>query len=421
MKRVITTLSLAAGIALSSAIAFSASVPTIRGPLDPANIIQTLNNLIASINQSTYGVGDPLAGALPGNFLANGAMAISQRGTADTTGGVATGGCAATNYVADRWCADSNIAASNNHGQIITSAPSPPRGFARSMKVWRSAGVTTQAQCAMEAISSGRAIAMRGQRVMFSVYVQPLSGLSSVNGAVSAVLATGTTADEGMATLTAAPAVTPAFTGLVTNTLTAGTGSPSWNLGTTAAWTRIYSAPVLMPADMQEAALSFCFTPQAAGASATDGFAFVGAQLEAIGQNQVAPSNYQFLQGSYELEEAQRYYYQISEPAASISIGASGQGASTTTCILSWNHPQEMRIAPTFAAAGTALGATTWTVTHVVTNTVLSTPFLAATTGGHTTRVANMTATTGATLTAGQTCTLTGAAGGSILTFSSDL
>jgi hypothetical protein len=273
----------------------------------------------------------------------------------------------------------------------------------------------------MQAISSGRAAVMRGKQVMFSAYVQPLAGLTSVSGAVTAVLATGTGTDEGMATLTAAPAVTPAFTGLVTNTLAAQTGSPSWNLGTTAAWTRIYSAPVLMPNDMNEASISLCFTPVAAGAGATDGFAFTGVQIEAIGVNQVAPSNYQFLIGSLELEEAQRYYYQIAEPAASISVGSSGQGASTTTCILSIPHPVEMRAAPTFAAIGTALANTTWTVTHVVTNTVLSTPFLAATTGGSTTRVANLTATTGATLTAGQTCTLTGAAGGSILSFSADL
>jgi hypothetical protein len=420
MKRVIS-ISLAVGLALGSVVAGAASVPTIRGPLDPGNMINTLNGIIQSINQNTVGIGDPVGGALSGNFLANGAMNISQRGTADTTGGVAIGGCGVTNYVADRWCADSNIAAGNNHGQVITATPSPPKGFLRTMKIWRSAGVTTQAQCAMQAISSGRAVAMRGQRVMFSAYVQPLAGLSAVNGTVFAVLATGTSADEGMATLTAAPAVTPAFTGLVTNTLTAGAGSPSWDLGTTAAWSRIYSAPVLMPNDMQEGSISLCFTPAATGSGATDGFAFVGAQLEALGPNQVAPSNYQFLAGSFELEEAQRYYYQITEPAASISVSPAGQGASTTTCILSIPHPVEMRAAPTFAAAGTALANTTWTVTHVVTNTVLSTPFLAVTTGGNTTRLANLTATTGATLTAGQTCTLTGAAGGSILTFSADL
>lgn len=419
MKRLIS-FSLAVGLALGSVAAGASAIPFIKGPLDPGNMIQTLNDLIRSINSGTYGIGDP-AGPVTGNFLANGAMNVSQRGTADTTGGVAIGGCGVTNYVGDRWCADSNLAASNSHGQIITATPSPPLGFARSMKIWRSAGVTTQAHCAMQEIATSRAVAMRGQRVMFSAYVQPLAGLTSVNGAVSAVLATGTGTDEGMATLTAAPAVTPAFTGLVTNTLAAQTGSPSWNLGTTAAWTRIYSAPVQMPNDMNEASISFCFTPVAAGAGATDGFAFVGAQIEAIGVNQTTPSDYQFLTYAVELSDAQRYYYQTTEPAASISIGASGQGASTTTCILSIPHPVEMRAAPTFAAAGTALANTTWTVTHVVTNTVLSTPFLAATTGGHTTRMANMTATTGATLTAGQTCTLTGAGGGSILTFSADL
>jgi hypothetical protein len=419
MKRVIS-ISLAVGLALGSVVAGAASVPLIRGPLDPGNIIQTLNNLIQSVNSNVYGLNDPTS-TLNRNYLANGAMLVIQRGTADTTGGVATGGCAATNYVADRWCADSNLAASNNHGQVITSNPSPPTGFQRSMKIWRSAGVTTQAQCAMQAISTARAVQMRGQRVIFSTYVQPLAGLSSTNGAVTAVLATGTGSEEGMTTLTAAPAVTPAFTGLVTNTLTAGAASPSWNLGTTAAWSRIYSAPVLMPNDMNEAAISFCFTPVAAGAGATDGFAFVGAQIEAVGPNQTTPSAYNMLTYAVELEDAQRYYYQTSEPAASISVGPSGQGASTTTCILSIPHPVEMRAAPTFAAAGTALAATTWTVTHVVTNTVLSTPYLATTTGGNTTRMANLTATTGATLTAGQTCTLTGAAGGSILTFSADL
>jgi hypothetical protein len=403
LKRALATVT---AVICAGAIAFAANIPLLSGPQPAGDLVSILNGLINTINSSvTPQSMAPYSG--PRNYLDNGSMQIQQRGTGVVTC-AANAGITAAAYGADRWGCQANVAVGAGRMQVITTSPAPPTGFTASQKLTRLSGALTQPICAWQEVPTTQATELANQTVTVSAQVQALAGLAADNGnAFNLVVITGTGTDEGFGTPTASPAITPAWTGIATPLNRAFTATTSWVR---------YQASVAIPSTVTEIAVGICFTPTATGAGATDGLAFTGVQLE---QGSVA-SAYEYRPIATELARAQRFYWQTTEPAASISIGASGQGASTTTCILSIPLPVTMRAAPTYASLGTALGASTWTVTHVVTNTALSTPFLAATTGGHTTNVLNLTATTGAALTAGQTCTLTGAGGGNIISASAD-
>jgi len=401
-----------AAILASGIAALAANLSLLSGPQDPSQLQATVNALIQSINSGiTPQSMAPFNNAR--NILDNGAMAIDQRGTGTFTCGTTTVP-QTTAYAADRWGCNVNVTSGAGQLTVITATPAPPAGFTNSLKLVRNSGALTQPQCVWQEIPTVDATTLAGQQVTYSAYVQALAGLAADQGstsqAVNFVIVTGTGSDQGLQSFTASPAITPAFTGVAT------TQNASIALPVTPAWAR-YSAPsVLIPTTTTEIAVGVCFTPTATGAGTTDGFAFTGVQFE-VG---TAASPFEFRPIGVELEKVQRYYWQITEPAASVSIGPSGQGASTTTCILTIPLPVPMRVAPTAAFLGTALANSTWTVTHVVTNSALSTPFLAATAGGSTVNMLNLTATTGAVLTAGQTCTLTGAAGGAILAATAD-
>ena len=403
--------------------ALAASVPQMCGPAGGppgctpvvstvgAQALPDLNGLVNSINSNITPQSMASFASLR-NYLDNGAMAVAQRGTSAITGGT-TAGCvvapATSSYVADEWCVDTNVSSGAGKGQIVTSTPSPLAGFQNSMNVWRDSGALTQPVCAEHEVLTSRSVQLAGQTVTFSVWLQALAGLNADNGsAANLYIIYGTGTDQGLQTMTASPAITPAWTGINSSITKAITLTTSWAQ---------YSVTGTIPTGTKEVGVQICFTPTATGAGTTDGFAMVAAQLE---QGAVA-SSFEFRPYPIDLYLAQTRYWTITEPAASVSIAPSGQGASTTTCILSIPLPVQMRAVPTAGFLGTALAGTTWTVTHVVTNTALSTPFLAATAGGSTVNELNLTATTGASLTAGQTCTLTGAGGGSILGASADL
>jgi hypothetical protein len=339
------------------------------------------------------------------NVLHNGAMSVQQRGTGIRTC-AQNAAITSAAYSADRWGCSANVASGAGRAKAVTT--SLPDGFSGAQNIYRNSGALTQPVCSMQEILSTNIKPLADGTVTLSFYAKADAGLSADNGnVIDSYILTGTGADQGLGTMTASPAITPAWTGISAALTSAHTITTSWAR---------YSYTASLPAGTTEAAVALCFTPTASGAGTTDGFFFTGVQLE---QGAFA-TPFEFRPYALEQRIAQRFYYQITEPAAGISIGASGQGASTTTCPLTIKNPATMRVAPTVTFEGTTPGATTWTVTHVVTATALSTPFLAATVSGHTVDVINITATTGASLTAGQTCILTGAAGGSIIAASAD-
>lgn len=342
-----------AGLANAASIPYPAPQSS-----DIPGILNTLNPIIANMNANL--TTQSMAGWQPfRNYLHNGEHLVNQRGTGAVTGAT-TAGCAITSYGPDRWCVDTNVSSGAGQGQTITSSPSPPPGFSDSFKIWRNSGALTQQVCALQELKTADAVALQGQSVIFSMYAQPLAGLTSASGAVQAYLLTGTGTDQGLGVLrsavgmTASPAITPAWTGIAggTTAMPAATTAPagfptppSWNLGTTAAWSRLYTQPVAVPLTATEAAVAICFTPVGSSSGATDGFAFTGAQLEVAGANSVVPSSYEHVPLQVELARDLRYYWQINETNGTVFW--SGQCTATNVDSIGVQLPVPMEVVPT--------------------------------------------------------------------------
>lgn len=350
-----------------------------------------------------------------GDFETN----IWQRGT--SVGSITT----TATYTADRWFAWSGTSTTMSVAQSTTAAELNT-GYSMGAKVARTGAGVVQT-CIAQVVESDMATPYQGATAELDFYAASGSGFSAAGSLLQVYIITGTGVDDGSSKM--AFGLNGGGGGSTAWTGQASTLAGSVSIGTSTLGR--YVAVATIPAATREIGVALCWTP--VGASPSNDFVtFSGIQLArnsgvasqagTVQSTAVAQASaFERRPPGLETMLQQRYFQAISEPAASISVGPSGQGASTTTCVLSIPLPVTMRIAPTFAAIGTALSTSTWTATHVVTNTALATPYLAATTGGSTVNSGNITATVASGLTAGQTCTLTGAAGGSILGFSAEL
>jgi hypothetical protein len=413
MKRYLGVLSGLALLALGALYANSANLPLFSGPScsEPSQLQSCLNQLIAQLNGGTYT--QSLAEFNnPRNVVDNGAFDVQQRGTGART-------CATTStptsaaYAADRWFCDVNVTSGAGQLTVITTTPSPPPGFAQSMKLVRNSGALLQPQCVWQVLPTARAVSLQGQQVVFSIYEQALAGLATDQGSTAQsfnmVVIAGTSADESPTTWTASPAITPAWTGLTT---LVNTNFPT---PTAPAWAR-YQTTAAVPINAKELAVGICFTPIGATSGATDGIAFVGAQLE---QGSIA-SPFEFRAASLVLAEAQRFFLRYNEinTVAAVQFGGGTALGTTTTCSIAIPFPVTMYKAPTYT---NALSATTFTVTSASqAATVLATPF-SATLGANGVNNASINFTTTG-MTAKDGCEITStAAGGGVLDFVSDL
>lgn len=378
------------------------------GATDPPALGLAINQLIGNINAGiTPSSMAPFATFR--NVLDNGAMAVQQRGTAAATGGT-TSGCAVATYFADRWCVDTNVASGAGFGQASTSGGPPD--LPNYLKVYRNSGSLTQPVCAIQEIPTATASQLAGQNVVLSFYATAFTGMGSAN-TLSTYIISGTGSDQGLGSVTTSPAITPAWTGIAggSTALGAGVGSASMTLpvptsGTN--WQRIWTAPFSMPANATEAGVEICFTPGAETAGATDGFGLTGVQLEALPGSTSLPSSFEMHPYLLDLLIAQRYYWQLAEPAANTIVGiCQATGASAQLCMI--DLPVTMRAAPTVAiTTGTfkeniAGTATTWVSPAAGTMT----PNEVAITAGNTT-------------TAGQAVMLQGGGGTGLITASAD-
>lgn len=397
----------------------AASVPLLTGPAgsNPANFpadVPDINNTINAIN-STGATGinpSTMASFLtPRNILDNGAIMIAQRGTSATTGATTsiTGKDPSGGYVADRWAVYTNVTSGAGKGQVVTATPSPLTGFINSMTVWRDSGALTQPVCVIQEVPTKDAINLKGQQVTFSAYMQALAGLSTDNGSVvSMQVLTGTGTDEGLSSLTASPAVTPAWTGIATTI----TGSKTITTG----WAR-YSVTGTIPTTVTEIGVQICFTPTATGSGTTDGFAMVGLQLE---QGPIA-STYDFHPIVLETAKSSNYFIRFTESATSTNLsGMSGLYVTSSQCSATIAFPISMRTAPSYT---NQLSATTFGILSAPSN--LSTPAalastFSATLGASTTTAASVKFTTAATSTLGTPCSLQSVNGGGKMDFSAD-
>lgn len=406
----------AVALLAAPAILMGATLPNpfLTGPQDPSQLQANINQLALAVNGNA-------SGWVNQNYLDNGDFFVAQRGTADTTGGT-TSGCAVASYPVDRWCVDTNVGSGTGHGQVITSTPSPPPGFQNSVKIWRNANALTQPILLMQEIESAKSTQLAGKPVIASCYVQPLAGLTSTGGAVNMYIFTGTGADQGLGALrgaagmTASPALTPAWTTIASNTLTAGAGSPSFSLGTTAAWSRIYSTPLSIPSGTTEVAFAIGFTPVGSSSGATDGIAVAGCQLEQVDVAQTTPSPFQFLPPQVNLARAQRFFWQIADPAATVEIPSACfvTAANTTVKCGVW-LPTQMQTTPV-----TAISTSTSFGIVVTAGTAGTCTTLAATGSSNSVNSIGVTCTTGGTIALGSATPLIGAATAGTLNASAD-
>ncbi len=355
--------------------------------------------------QMSVAVLNNLADPNPRNYLDNGDIAVDQQGTGIITCGTTT--VTALQFAADRWFCDANVTSGAARSQVTTTVPAPPAGFTQSVRLYRTSGALLQPVCIMQEVETTRATQLAGKAVIFSVYLQALAGLSSVGSAVQGYIITGTGTDQGLATLTATPAITPAWTGI------AGGTSPAavWNV--TTSWVRYNTPSVIIPAAATEVGVEVCFTPAATGAGTTDGIALTGAQLEGgPGSVTASESLYEFRPVGRELADAQRFMYALNEPASGAAVNGFCQAltANTNTCTI--NLPAQMRGTVPTITIGTA---GTFKVNIANTPTTFATP-----TAG-TCSIFACTVTGANTNTAGQAETLTGGGGTGLWTISSDV
>lgn len=334
----------------------------------------------------------------------------------------------AVKYTANNWFAWSGTSTTLTVTQQ-TGAADVPSNFGASVRVAKTSTGVVQSCIAQEVESAG-AYRFQGQTVEFDFHALAGAGFSSVGSNLQAYVVYGTGTDEG--------SVNMAF-GLNAG----GGGASGWtgqanaalvNVPISATWGR-YTVATIIPATAKEVGVALCWTPVGTSPS-NDYFEFTGAQLISnpnltsavtnaagveLAINDPRARSFVRRQTATEINAQQRYIFTISESGTSGAqqVG-SGNGATTTTCQLTVPFAVTQRAAPTFVAEGTALSTATWTITHVATATALASTFLVVL-GANSPSSGSLTATVASGLTAGQTCTLTSANGGSRLTWTSEL
>ena len=317
-------------LVLASGAAYAATIPTFTGPSgsNPANLPiaqPDLNTLVTNANISIATQAGPLNFR---NVLDNGDMAVQQRGTTAATGG--TTSTASVYPGPDRWAVDTNVTSGAGYGAAVASGGTP--SLPNYMKLYRNSGALTQPVCTIQEVPATSATQLAGQSVVFSAYMQDLGGLTADNGgSVQVYVITGTTADQGLGTLTASPAITPAWAGLAS--------SAAQSFTVTSAWARFSTTPIALPTGIKEVGVEICFTPTATGAGATDGIGITGAQLEL---NAYGVSPFENLPYPVDFQRAQvNGAYVLKEPASGAAVAGvcMATGANTNACTFTPPYP----------------------------------------------------------------------------------
>jgi hypothetical protein len=280
-------------------------------------------------------------------------------------------------------------------------------------------------------VESANAYQLAGQTVELSFNANTGANFSAANYNMTAYVVYGTGADEGISKLAYG--------------INAGGGGGSGWTGQTNATAAViglggvstagrYVAVANVPSTATEVGVALCWTPVGT-AGTNDYVAFDGIQLvrnPALAQYVSTTTGYStatvpataFDRRSFQVEAVlqERYFWEISEPAASVAVGSAGTYYTTTTCLVPFAFPVTMRIAPTVSFGGTALSSSTFAViANSATPIALATTYLVQSAlGANTTYVGALKATTAAQ-TAGQACMLVGAGGGANIQWSAEL
>lgn len=301
-----------AALLFSAGQAEAAAIPYFTGSTgsNPANLpvaTPDLNTLITNINN---GVTPASMGTFANfrNLADNGAMEVNQRGASSINCGGTTGtGSAASlgaGYVADRWSCIVNVGSQAGKVQILTTTP--PAGFLQYSQIIRNSGSLAQPICLLQEQETLDATHVQGQTIVLSAQMQALAGLAADNGSVvNFVLFTGTGTNQGLGSLTASPAITPAWTNISSPAIAATT--------ITTSWARYQTAPIPIPAAATELAWGVCFTPTTTtSGGATDGVNITGFQSEV---SSTVASSFEYKPYSYEQMRGYRTYFVVIEVA----------------------------------------------------------------------------------------------------------
>jgi hypothetical protein len=284
----------------------------------------------------------------PRNLLGNGDLLGTQVNGTGTVTGATTSAPTSAALIADRWVLVTNVGSGAGRSAIVTSSPTAPSGFTQVAKVFRTSGALTQPICAWQAVPSPQSLLAAGSTVSFSVQVAALAGLAADNGnTANLVIIAGTGTDEGLAVApSTTPLITPAWTGISTLVNTP--------ISLTTAFAR-YFTTAAVPSTATELGVGICFTPTTSGSGATDGFAFVGAQLE----RSALPSTYEIRPRQAELLDNLQFVYSVHEGATLLSRWQGHFTTSGTALSFPVVFPVPMYKAPTMAYTTGFAGFTT--------------------------------------------------------------
>jgi hypothetical protein len=316
------------------------------------------------------GVGGPQL-AFPRNIIDGGDFTTNpwQRGTSFT--GIAN----TLTYTADRFFA---VGGASSSIAVSQAAVAAVPGFTQALQFGRAAGnAATSAINLGQVVESLDSIRLQGQAVTLSFWAAAGANWSPANGALNVLIASGTGTNQSAANLVAG-----AWTGYGSLVLTpqqnispnsspgAAVLTPAANIAqqVTAGWQR-YAFTATVPAGCTQLGVLFNATPIGT-AGAADWVQIMGVQLEPGAQ--ATPFEHRDIE--LELAIAQRYFFNIPEPASGVIVGA-GMVAGATSEIIFIPLPVQMRAAPTvtvsagsfkfnLAGTATAVGAFAAGSTH---------------------------------------------------------
>jgi len=270
------------------------------------------------------------------NLVINGGMDIWQRGTSFSLS-------SALAYSADRWCSYSSSAIT------VSQQTSGLTGFQYALRMQRNSGSTTTSYSQiLYNAESKNSYPLAGQTVTLSFWARAGANFSGASNNISVGVESGTGTDQNQ--------YYGYFTGATLPVNTTATLTTSWQR---------FTYTCAMPSNSTQFAVFFNYTPTGT-AGANDYFDITGVQLE------IAPQATPFSRagGSIagELALCQRYFWQITGNASSITPIAAAFLSSTTTAQAYLQLPVTMRIAPTWSYSAIADIRVTWSAGTSVTS-----------------------------------------------------
>ena len=227
-------------------------------------------------------------------------------------------------YTADRFFA---VGGASSSISVSQQSQTDVVGFTKSLRFGRGAGTDTAVINLGQVIETADAIKAQGQQVTLSFWAKAGAQFSAANSALTVQVISGTGSNQSAANLMA-------------GSWTSQTNVINTTQAITATATR-YTLTGTVPAGATQLGVLFAYAPTGTN-NTTDTVDFYGVQLE-IGSS---ASAFEHRDIEVELALAQRYFFQINEPASNVVVGA-GMINGTNSELIFIPLPVQMRAAPT--------------------------------------------------------------------------